>query len=459
MTSVPFRFKPRTYLHFDRPLSRAAAEALACDPVRVASRGFLPFLGYTVTTEKIQREPDGAITKKTKKREIKIASHRDAAIYAHYGDLLSEPYENALKRWGISSSVTAFRSVGGGSNIDFAGEVFDYIDRHRPCVALAYDLEKFFDTLDHPALKERWTSVLGLARLPADHFAVFRSLTQFSWVDRDSVYGLFDISLHNPKANQCRRICKPTEFRQTVRAGGHLKFNPTPGQGIPQGSPISALLSNIYMLEFDTEMDALAKSVGGLYRRYCDDIMLVVPQPAQAMVNATMTDAVARAKVRLNFDKTDIVTFPTGNGQSGSGQLQYLGFTYDGSRKLLRLGSLGRYYGKMRAAVSLAKQTQRKHNRIEVDKSLPLSGLKTRKLYTKYSYLITRRNRFPTRDKRAQGNFLTYAYRAAKKLGAPEIKRQVRNHWIKLQQEIRKPIHGQLRRPQTVKSEKCSSPD
>jgi RNA-directed DNA polymerase len=447
VTSAPIRFKPRTYLHFDLPLSKSEAEALACNPNQVATHAFYPFLGYTVTTEKIQRELDGSITRKMKEREIKIAAHRDAAIYAHYGQLLTAPYEVELKRRGISRSVTAFRSVGGGCNIDFAGEVFDYIERHRPCVALAYDLEKFFDTLDHQVLKERWASLLGTTRLPTDHFAIYRSLSQFAWVARDNAYELFGISPHNPKANKRRRLCNPDQFRQVVRAGGHLKFNPAPGQGIPQGSPISALLSNIYMLEFDTEMHAAVREAGGLYRRYCDDIMLIVPQAAQAEMEGVMAATVARAKVRLNIGKTDIVSFPFGSGQTGSGQLQYLGFTYDGTRKLLRLGSLGRYYGKMRAAVSLAKQTQRKHNRIEADKGLPLTGLKTRKLYTKYSYLIHRRNRFPNRDARAQGNFLTYAYRSAEKLNAPGIKRQIRNHWIKLQEEIRKPIHGQLRKP------------
>ncbi|MEN9974895.1 MAG: hypothetical protein RLZZ282_901, partial [Verrucomicrobiota bacterium] len=67
-----------------------------------------------------------------------------------------------------------------------------------------------------------------------------------------------------------------------------------------------------------------------LYRRYCDDIMLIVPQTAQAEMKGIMAAAVARAKVRLNIGKTDIVSFPIGSGQTGSGQLQYLGFTYDG---------------------------------------------------------------------------------------------------------------------------------
>ncbi len=446
MTTVPFRFKSRGYLHFDLPLSAAAAEVLACSPESVARHSFYPFLGYTATTEKIQKEDDGTITKTKKEREIKVAAHRDAAIYARYGDLLTQPYEAELKTRGIGKAVTAFRSNGGGTNIDFAGEIFEYIDHHRPCVALAYDLKNFFDTLDHDLLKQRWTALLGVARLPADHFAIYRSLTNFSWVERTELFKLLGISPHKPKANNRRRICKPADFRQTVRAGGRLKFNPSPGQGIPQGSPVSALLSNIYMLEFDTELNAAATAIGGIYRRYCDDIMLVVPPEHQSAMETLVQEACVRAKVRLNIDKNDIVAFPHGRGQAAVSAIQYLGFTFSGSQTLLRLGSLGRYYGKMRAAVSLAKQTQRKYNRKEAQAGKPLSGMKRRKLYIQYSYLINRA-RLPDKDRKTQGNFLTYAYRAAEKLHAPEIKRQIRNHWIKLQEEIRKPIYRQLRKP------------
>jgi RNA-directed DNA polymerase len=108
----------------------------------------------------------------------------------------------------------AFRQMpGGGTNIDFAGQVFRHIDHHRPCVALAFDLEKFFDTLDHEILKQKWTALLDVPRLPDDHFAVFRSLTRFCWVSRDEAFKKLGISRHNPKA---------------TRASAHL-----PSEGIP----------------------------------------------------------------------------------------------------------------------------------------------------------------------------------------------------------------------------------
>ena len=414
-TSPPFRFKKRTYLHFDLPVSRDSAERLSCDPEKVARHPFYPFLGYTSIIEKITRDENGQIVKKQKPREIKIAAHRDAAIYSRYSDLLAPAYEAELEARGLTQVVTAFRSLPtGGTNIDFAGQVFRYIDTHRPCVALAFDLEKFFDTLDHELLKEQWSRLLTVNRLPADHFAVFRSLTRFSWVNRDDAFEKLGISPNNPKANHRRRVCAPANFREEIREAGLLRPNPDPGKGIPQGSPISALLSNIYMLDFDQTVNDGITAMGGYYRRYCDDIMVVVPSEQQQAAEQLVLAAVTASKVRTNADKTDRVAFPPGEGveatqpgpNSGfSGHLQYLGFTYDGTRTLIRPGSLARYYGKMRAGVSLAKQTQRKHNKRELAKGLPKSPLKTRKLYLQYSYLLTRRTRLPGRDRKSQGNF------------------------------------------------------
>ena len=48
--------------------------------------------------------------------------------------------------------------------------------------------------------------------------------------------------------------------------------------GIPQGSPISGVLANIYMMEFDLAMKHLIEEENnGLYMRYSDDIIIVLP--------------------------------------------------------------------------------------------------------------------------------------------------------------------------------------
>jgi len=388
----------------------------------------------------------GKFCRKTKKRPIKLAAHLDAAIYGHYARILAALYEAQVAARGLDSCIIAFRRAGGPgrNNISFAKEAFDFIEKSRPCVAIGLDVEKFFDRLDHATLKTRWCATLGVDRLPADHFNLFRSLTDFAWVDRDRAYKACGISPHNPKPkNRWRsRICAPGVFREKIREGGLIWDNPerAANRGIPQGAPISALLSNIYMLDFDTAMKAAVDAYGGLYRRYCDDIIVIAPPHAKDAIEALAAEKIQLLKLSINEAKTTRASFPPApKSPAADGQsTQFLGFTFDGVRRLIRASSLTRYYSKMRAGVNLARQTWRKHNRMEWAQGRPLSGMKTRQLFIRYSYLIGRR--FERRDdghERQGENFLTYAYRSSKEMNAPEIKKQVRNHVSKLKAAIR----------------------
>jgi Reverse transcriptase (RNA-dependent DNA polymerase). len=49
-------------------------------------------------------------------------------------------------------------------------------------------------------------------------------------------------------------------------------------KGIPQGTSISAVLANVYMIDFDKKVCALLKNLGGMYRRYSDDFIIVIPK-------------------------------------------------------------------------------------------------------------------------------------------------------------------------------------
>ena len=52
---------------------------------------------------------------------------------------------------------------------------------------------------------------------------------------------------------------------------------------IPQGSSISAVLANIYMIEADKKINEYVVSLGGMYRRYSDDFIVVVPKIGQEL--------------------------------------------------------------------------------------------------------------------------------------------------------------------------------
>ena len=447
-------YKRRGYLHFDAPLAHPGAAWLYVQRFQEGQpHSFLPFLGFTLTTTRIRRADEPKIPRrqrqlvlKAKKRAIKIASHHDAAIYSYYAMLVGERYEQRLTDLNLTVVPTAFRKIcGGRCNIHHAKEVFDFVDAHRPCVALAFDIEKFFDRLNHKVLRTAWADILGAARLPEDHYKVFRSMTRFSWVSRDDVYAEFGISRFNPKMenseNPRPRICEAPEFRERVREAGLLQMNPDKDRGIPQGAPISALLSNLYMLRVDEVMNAWAIQIGGLYRRYCDDIMVVVPPERVDTTEFLLKALIREIDLKINDDKTERVSFGPDEGHLAvdGKRLPYLGFVFDGNAVRLRQSSLDRYYGKMRRGVVFAATCHVAH--VGTAKEIPM---KVRKLYLKYSYLArSQRGGKALRQKAGakyqlrRTNFITYALRSADHFGSRTIRRQIRGHWSKLKRQIR----------------------
>lgn len=50
--------------------------------------------------------------------------------------------------------------------------------------------------------------------------------------------------------------------------------------GMVQGSAISSVMSNIYMIKFDKLVNDIVTSNNGIYRRYSDDIIIIIPNIA-----------------------------------------------------------------------------------------------------------------------------------------------------------------------------------
>ena len=404
----------RSYLHFDEPPARKDIERWVSDPERVARWQFLPLLSLIIKTKKVKTKDKKSrkFEIKSKERLICYASHRDAALYGHYASILSERYESLLLAEELSDAVTAFRPASGRCNIHFAAEVFDWILKNRPCVALAYDISGFFDNLDHSVLKKKLCEVLSVESLPKDFYAIFRSITRFVIVDRNAVYNKFGISKHNSRSGGRTRICSAEEFRDTVVSEGFLHKN-SKVFGIPQGTPISALLSNLYLLDFDRSVQAQVVAWGGIYRRYCDDILCVVPPEHEGAAKMLIETEISKVKLKAQPDKQGRFLFDL-SGLVINPSLQYLGLIFDGASVLLRTGGVARFYSRMRGGVRAAVASR---NRIakEAGVSPKEVAIRTGKLMSNYSYSGKR-------------NFITYAIRAAKIVDSPKIKRQVSRH-------------------------------
>ncbi|MRJ41635.1 MULTISPECIES: antiviral reverse transcriptase Drt2 [Idiomarina] len=409
-------FKRRGYLHFDAPLGVAKATKLVRNTKAVSKHAFYPLLRYEVISKKLKRNADGKLKPEPKVRPISYAAHADSQIYSFYANQLAEAYERKLASLGISECVLAFRKLR-KSNIEFARDAFSEISSMGRCSAVAIDISKFFDTINHQHLKRSWCDVIGRGKLPNDHYAVFKSLTKFSFCNRDAVYKTFQISSNNPW-NGRQRICEPAEFRKRVRDSGLITTNKDIF-GIPQGTPLSALLSNIYMIDFDRQMKALAKECGGSYRRYCDDMLFIVKRGCEARVESQADSELTKLGVVINPKKTEIRHFwRYGGVQTANAPLQYLGFTFDGQRILLRSAALAKFSGRMNKAIRLVSRAL--ENQLDEGEDV---RLRKKKLYERYSHLGHR-------------NFIRYGLRAADKMHSKAIKRQLKPLWGKLNKKL-----------------------
>jgi RNA-directed DNA polymerase len=146
-------------------------------------------------------------------------------------------------------------------------------------VAVDMDLAKFFDRVNHDALMAR------VARKVRDK-AVLRLMGKY--------------------------------LRAGVLVGESLQPTET---GVPQGSPLSPLLSNIMLDDLDKELERR----GHQFARYCDDFLLVVKsQRASARIKASLTRFLQHhLKLEINEGKSTVG--PTKEGV-------FLGFTFQGTR-------------------------------------------------------------------------------------------------------------------------------
>src|SRR5690606_22183557 len=134
-------------------------------------------------------------------------------------------------------------------------------------------------------------------------------------------------------------------------------------KGIPQGSPISATLVNVYMLDFDKQAHDMLKNIGGVYQRYSDDIIAICPiEFEQEIIDHFMT-SIINYKLEIQKSKTQVYHFKydkkterhfcfeknlNTNRLQDNTLFEYLGFQFDGYYTLIKNSSISNYYRKMK---------------------------------------------------------------------------------------------------------------
>ena len=479
-------FKYRGYPHIANKVPLAKREMVkryVQNPEKIAEHVFLPLISKQLIQRRFKRYDsfnsnvrahyvikNGVRVSSKKVRTIMYATHLDAHVYAYYNKEILEPkYEAILKSdVNLNQSVIAYRSLplpdgkGNKNNIHFAKEVFDSITDRGESTAILIDIENFFPSLNHKQLKLSWAKVLGFKSLPKDHYNLFKAATNYSFFNLASLKnarGHFDEKRLASFKNNGRDAYFES-VKEFVDSDVQVFKNPTKGKGIPQGLPISALLANIYMLNFDRAIvKRLVEGMGVMYRRYSDDMLFVCKRGDRDAVEKIVYEEIEKVKLTISIDKTEVVQFTEGvkndkkeliSHRDIKGEwitdrpMSYLGFEFYGYKTLIKSKNLASFYREMKQSVRRRSRRIETRKQNELVDTLPIFK---RKVYRLYSYqgvkkrILISNSGIPNRKhqkRKFRGNFIRYANNAAEIMDAPEIRNQIKNHWRILQKTIDK---------------------
>ncbi|NCP60030.1 MAG: hypothetical protein GW839_06985 [Flavobacteriales bacterium] len=505
--------KFKKYPHICRPLTKRKdsgwVKEYVTNPVKIANHPFKPLLHRTLYHRKYRPNADAAKTKTGKRerceqnkktRDIYFASHLDSIVYGYYSHLLTTSYEDYLAEKPYGNSAVAYRKIpieqgkkGNKSNIEFAYEAFDFIEKNksRKLSMIVADVTAFFDNLDHRILHSQWKRILKVENLPEDHYRVYKSLISKRFVNENELFKRFQNSLiverflpNDPTKTELKRkrvnkiwnlkregvvaFCDEDEFlnkgidliRYDKPHNKTHRLNQGKAilKGIPQGTPISATLANIYMLDFDEIVYEAARfnNRNAFYQRYSDDLIIVCDQrDEQYFYDLIRTEIEDSAKLDIQPNKTNIYQYSLNqNGILAGGivqsekinhnkQLEYLGFEYDGTRVRVKTAGFSKFYRTMKRSIKRGVHFAKKDH-------IKSSKLHEGKLYKRFTHIGSKRRlkylpdpSSPTGYKKSKqydwGNFISYLNKANEVMksinGDDSIKQQYRKIWPNFHKE------------------------
>lgn len=468
-------FKIKRYPHIGLPIAqkkKVQTINYIKDAERIIRHQFRPLIQRKVITYPHRREKNGKMYRERKERLLTFASHLDSNIYSYYASKLQDVYENFVQNNDLDNVVVAYRKIktengtGNKCNIHIANDVFSYIkdelNKKNELAVLTFDIKGFFDNLDHKIIKKTWKEVMGYDDMPKDEYAVYRSVIKYSFVLEDDIFKLFknDIICEKRSGEIVKKKFNTSLYFQKhnviaycdldgiieIKKRKLLKIHDKE-KGIPQGLPISAVLANIYMKNFDLKVNEVIKNIGGIYKRYSDDIIAVVPIEKAIYVKSFIMGKIKGVKLNIENKKTNLYGMYIENGnplclhevKGKNKPIEYLGFSFDGEHILLKSASLCKYYNKM-----YTDKRRHKYWCININNNT-VGILFTNQIVRRFTFAGAKRNhirirmsngKFQKTDKKNYGNYLTYALKATEVMHEDRIKKQLRRNLNKVRLSI-----------------------
>lgn len=488
-------FKTKKYPHIGLPITIKDynwVKEYVENPEKIRLHSFLPLIHKSIVKRRFRANlstpvlnPSGKrkrVLGKPKVRDIFFASHLDSLILSKYNEILARAYEKYIENLNFNESVVAYRKIpiSKGSkknkcNIDFAKTTFEFIQNNntKKLTAIVADVTSFFDNLNHKILKKQWTRVLNETTLPQDHYNVFKALTNIKYIEGDQLFESYSNTMmvkkgipnSSHKTEFVRKQIKNSKFfkekgashycdkKEFLKNNLNLVISKNNTEGIPQGSPISATLANIYMLEFDKEIFDKVSSIGGFYQRYSDDLIIICEQHYEDDIIKLIRDKIETlVDLKIEPNKTKVFRFEEVKGKftgfeinektkapNHNKTLEYLGFSFDGQRVLIKTSGFSKFYRAMKS--SFKKSTSLAIYSKNPDKSLFKS-----RLYKRFTHRGAKRKLIyrPSKSDKTiyektneyyWGNYLSYINKANESMksinGDNYVKRQSRKFWKK----------------------------
>lgn len=487
-------FKLKKYPHIGLPitiLDYGRVKNYILDQNNIRKHSFLPLIHKRITQRKFR--PDKLRTDRTKTnrrfriksekaRDIYFSSHIDSLIFSYYNSLLVDKYEKHIENKNFKNSIVAYRKIpitegskNNKCNIDFAKTAFEFIKENQSqnLSVIVADITSFFDNLNQKILKKQWTKILNETTLPKDHYNVFKALTNIKYIEGEQLLTSYKNVVwvrkgisNNSKEYEYvkKKVSKSYYFkeknvvaycdkREFLDNNLNLIVSKNNIVGIPQGSPISATLANVYMLDFDQLIFDKVNSVNGFYQRYSDDLIIVCKQESEDEIIKTLRELISDknvADLEIQPQKTKVYRFENVNSKfigfeidektkvkNLNKKLEFLGFSFDGERVLIKTSGYSKFYRSMiksfKKSASFAKHSKN-----------PDKNIFKGRLFKRFTHKGSNRKLIyrPSKDDKTKyiktkefnwGNYFSYIYKAnntMKELNNNDcIKRQSRKLW------------------------------